>query len=224
MKTYNILIVDDHPIIASAYKVALLSIEKKKEDYKFDIDTAIDIDSAEKYFSKNPKQKAYDLVFLDIKLPKSTDGKLLSGEDLGIEIRKQSPNTKIIIATTYNDNYRINNILKSVDPDGFLVKNDITPDELVGSIKSIIDGIPYYSETVVKLLRKHISNNFYLDKIDRQLLYELSTGTKMMDLPSIIPMSIGGIERRKRQLKEIFNISKGDDKALVDIAKERGFI
>jgi len=47
----------------------------------------------------------------------------------------------------------------------------------------------------------------------------------MIDLPTILPMSRSGIERRKRQLKELFNVTKReDDKALVEAAKEKGFI
>ena len=65
-----------------------------------------------------------DIVFLDIKLPPSKDGKILSGEDLGIKINQLLPDTKIIISTTFNDNYRIHNILENINPDGFLIKND----------------------------------------------------------------------------------------------------
>lgn len=224
MKIYNILIVDDHPIIASAYKSALASIEAKYDKYSFKVKTINDLDTAAELLINGPDVKVYDVIFLDIKLPKTKDNAFLSGEDLGSEIRKITPETRIIIATTYNDNYRINNILKSVDPDGFLVKNDITPEDLISAILSILNNTPYYSDTVIKLLRKHLANDFYLDKIDRQLLYELSTGTKMIDLPNVIPMSIGGIERRKRHLKEIFNVPKGDDKTLVEVARDKGFL
>lgn len=223
MITQNVLIIDDHPIIASAYQAALSSIERQNESHAFNIETVITIDEALEKLHSKPK-KEYQLIFLDIKLPVSASGNYFSGEDLGVEIRATFPECKIIIATTYNDNYRINNILKSVNPDGFLVKNDITPEDLIDAIESVLSDNPFYSDTVVKLLRKHISNDFYLDKIDRQLLYELSTGAKMIDLPKIISMSMGGIERRKRQLKEMFDITTKDDKTLVEVAKEKGFL
>lgn len=222
MNTYNVLIIDDHPIIADVYKSALLSIEKKSKDFTFNINF---VNTSDKAITKiNSKDAEYELIFLDVKLPKSKDGEILSGEDLGVEIRKCIPEAKIIVSTTYNDNYRINNILKSVNPDGFLVKNDITPKDLVSAIEAILDDSHYYSKTVLKLFRKHINNDFFLDKIDRKLLYELSIGTKTIDLPKFIPMSIGGIERRKRQLKELFDVQKKDDKDLIQLAKAKGFI
>lgn len=89
---------------------------------------------------------------------------------------------------------------------------------------SVLEDTPFYSKSVTKLMRKHFANDFFLDKIDRQLLHELSNGAKMVDLPKLLPMSIGGIERRKRQLKELFNIAEKDDRTLVRVAKEKGFI
>lgn len=221
MTTINVLIIDDHPIIADAYKSALMKISRDDDHYGFSIFEANTIDKALLELSK---KITFNLIFLDIKLPKSKDNKFLSGEDLGLEIRRVSPKSKIIVATTYNDNYRLNNILKSVNPDGFIIKNDITPNELVSAIEIVLDKPPYYSKTVLQLLRKQFANNFNLDKIDRQILFELSKGTKMVDLPNKIPMSIGGIERRKRQLKEVFGIIKEEDKVLVQMAKEKGFV
>jgi hypothetical protein len=46
----------------------------------------------------------------------------------------------------------------------------------------------------------------------------------MKDLPNIIPLTIAGIERRKRKLKEAFNTQNDDDKELLEIARKKGFI
>lgn len=221
MKAINVLIIDDHPIIADAYRSALLKVNNEVKDPEFSI---TEVNTIDKALFQLSQKNSFNLIFLDIKLPESKDGVFLSGEDLGIEIRRISPESKIIVATTYNDNYRLNNILKSVNPDGFLIKNDITPDELVYAIENVLDKPPYYSKTILQLLRKQISSNFNLDKIDREILFELSKGTKMIDMPNKIPMSIGGIERRKRQLKEVFGIIKDEDSVLIQMAKEKGFI
>jgi hypothetical protein len=63
-----------------------------------------------------------------------------------------------------------------------------------------------------------------LDIIDRQLLYELANGTKMNKLPKIISMSLAGLEKRKRNLKALFDIPDEDDRALLQIARTKGFI
>ncbi|MFK5958527.1 MAG: response regulator [Lutibacter sp.] len=221
---YNVLIIDDHPIIADAYKSAFDFIGAENKDVNFNITIVHNSDDAIQKISEASKTKGIDIVFLDISLPPSTDGKILSGEDIGIKIRELLPECKIIVATTFNDNYRIQVVLKNVNPDGFLIKNDINKDELVTSIKTVMGNSPYYSKSVLELFRRQTSIDYRLDKIDRQLLHEMSIGTKMKELPNIIPMSMAGIEKRKKQLKSIFDVQENDDRALILKAKEKGFI
>ena len=224
VKTHNVLIIDDHPLISDSYKDAFLDVSTKNEHIEFNIDIANNCDIADEKIKIASLGDGLDIVFLDIRLPPSSDKKILSGEDLGIKIRKMIPSTKIIIATTFNDNYRIHSIYDSIKPDGFLIKNDITDKDVVNAIRAVIIDNPYYSTTVVKLMRKHISNSFRVDPTDRQILYQLSIGTKMKDLPGIIHLSMAAIEKRKRILKEQFNIEGQEDKVLIAIAKEKGFI
>lgn len=224
-KTYSVLIIDDHPLIAEAYKAALHYFSKENESIKFLIEVAQNCDSAEKqlrFFSENKRN--LDVVFLDISLPPSKDGRLVSGEDIGLKINKLMPDTKIVVSTTLNDNHRIHSIFKSLNPDGFLIKNDINSLKLIDCISMILNDTPYYSKSVINLLRKQVTNDYLLDNIDRKILYELSIGTKMKDLPDIVPLSMAGIEKRKRQLKQIFNVSSSDDKELLYLSKEKGFI
>ncbi|MEP2936678.1 MAG: response regulator [Gilvibacter sp.] len=224
-KRYHVLIIDDHPLISEAYKSAFNKISNTQEGVSFAIDVAHNCDMAfDKIKLIAEHKQPLDYVFLDIRLPPSTDAKILSGEDLGLKIRQLLPKARIVVSTTFNDNYRIHSIFKSIDPDGFLIKNDITPEDLVDAIQTVLTDPPYYSKTVTKLLRKEVSNDFLLDNIDRQLIYELSIGTKMKNLPEILPLSIAGIEKRKRHLKQIFNVIGEDDKELIQIAKDKGFV
>jgi len=224
-KQYNALIIDDHPLISEAYKSAFHKITKDCPAISFKIDVAHNCDTALdfiKQYANNSEE--LDIVFLDISLPPSKDGKILSGEDLGLKINQLIPNSKIIVSTTFNDNYRVHSIFKNFNPEGFLIKNDITPKELVTAINALISGAPYYSKTVMKMLRNQVSNEMLLDDIDRKILYELSIGTKMKELPNIVLLSINAIEKRKRHLKHIFNIKSVDDRELIGSAKEKGFI
>ena len=124
----------------------------------------------------------------------------------------------------FNDNYRIVNIVRSINPDGFLVKNDLTTEMLMTAINDVIYHPPYYSRTVLVSVRKQVTNMYMIDEWDRRLLYELSIGTKMVDLPDILPFSMTVLEKRKRQLKEIFNVTNMSDRELILAAKKRGFI
>ena len=223
-KSVNVLIVDDHPIIASAYESALESFVTQNASYNFKITSIYNLDEAQLLIDNSAFIDSLDLVFLDMRLPASSDGKLVSGEDLGKLIKIKNAEVRIIVSTTFNDNYRLHNILQSLDPEGFLVKNDINPKELLRAIENVLSGSPYYSKTVLNLLRKQVGSDIYLDELDRKMLYELSIGAKLKDLSSLLPLSVAGIEKRRRNLKKMFGISGGEDRELIKIAREKGFL
>ena len=222
-ETFHVLIIEDHIAIIESYERALSHLSSKK-NFVFKIDTATNCDDAISKMEHAIKTNPYDLIFLDISLPPSRDHTLLSGEDLGLEIRRLFDNAKIIVSTHYGNNYRINNIFNSFNPEGFLIKSEAGFNDFLTAIEHVLNGIPYYTKTVLELFRKHFYNELNLDKKDRQLLFEISKGTKMKDLPNLIHLSIGGVEQRKRKLKQAFNIVNGGDDALISQAEKYGFL
>lgn len=222
-KPLNVLIVDDHPLIVKAYQSAVKHVGKKRS-CQFHIETADSCDTAQEAINKYTEEEPLEMAFLDISLPPSKDGEIVSGEDLGTLIREVSPNTKIIVSTTFTRNARLNSILKSIDPDGFLIKNDLTPEVLTEAIESVLEDDPYYCKTVLKFLRRKSTADFVLDRTDRKMLFELSRGAKMKDLPEMLNLSIAAIERRKRILKEEFHVGGKGDRELLQAAEDSGFI
>ncbi|SEB42920.1 DNA-binding response regulator, NarL/FixJ family, contains REC and HTH domains [Tenacibaculum sp. MAR_2009_124] len=219
------LIIDDHPLISEAYKSAFKFLESQNNPYSFDIHVKHNCDDAQQIIHHYAETKQnIDIIFLDMRLPPSSDGKILSGEDLGLKINQVLPESKIIVSTTFNDNYRVHNIIRRINPDGFLVKNDITPKELVTAIEEVLTTPPYYSKTVMKMIRTQVSNEYILDDIDRKILYELSIGNRMKKLPEVIPLSFAGIQKRKRHLAKIFEVDSNDDRELILVARDKGFL
>jgi len=222
MKEIKVLIVDDHPMIIEGYKNALLGINS--DEMTLRIDTADSCDDAFTKIKNASSGAPYDVIFLDIKLPPSEDGKIISGEDLGIKVKELLPDTKVVILTMFNNNFRIHNILKNINPDGFLVKSDVTSDELMRAFQVVLTDPPYYSHTVTKLLRTRIINEVVLDDIDRNILFHLSKGIKTKNLTEYIPLSLAAIEKRKRHLKEVFDVEKKGDESLLEQARNTGFL
>ncbi|PTX44173.1 DNA-binding NarL/FixJ family response regulator [Christiangramia gaetbulicola] len=220
MSRIKLLIVDDHPLIVEGYKQVI------NNDAKLDVDITAANDCKEAY-DLMAKAKSvgvgYDMICLDMNLPGYEKKGLYSGEDLGLIVRKWFSDTKLIVLTMYSDNFRLYNILKNLEPEGFLIKGDIDPTEFKLAIRKCINGEIYYSNTVNTLLRSTVTSDFVLDKIDRAILYYLSKGIKTKDLPQNIPLSLAGIEKRKRIMKEVFDIS-GGDLILIEYAKRHGFL
>ncbi|UNY98344.1 response regulator [Zhouia spongiae] len=218
-KRFHILLVDDHPLITNSYEdtICKLGVEKNVE---FQVQIAHSFSNA----VNDLKKKKYDLVLLDIHIPGDEATGLISGEDLGSKIRENYKSTKIIISTTFNDHYRIQSIIEQVNPDGFLVKSDITTEELKHAIWRVLTAPPYFSKTVTHSIRQFISNDFVLDKIDRKLLYHLSKGANLQTIADQLGLSRAAIAKRKQLLREVFNVDSNDNMALLEKAREKGFI
>ena len=224
-KEIKLLMVDDHPVIIEAYKNILAS-EDFREEYEFSIDTAFNCDSGIEKINNSVKNGRYDILFLDIQLPPSSDGKIISGEDLAVYAKKVLPEAKIIVLTTFNDSHRIHNILKIANPDSLLIKDDLTSKELLKAMNTIMNGAPYYSTTVSKFFRKQ-SINFgqsLLDDVNKKIIYYLSKGIKTKDLPEHVHLSLSAIEKRKVQIREILDLKTKNVDELLKEAKKKGFI
>ena len=224
-KELKLLIVDDHPVIIEAYK-NILATSDFIDSYIFTIDTAINCDTAIGKINYSANSAHYDVLFLDIQLPPSSDGKIISGESLAVYAKKKLPKAKIIVLTTFNDSHRINNILKIANPDALLIKDDLTSKELLLALKSIMNNFPYYSTTVSKFFRSQ-SNNFgesVLDEINKKIIFYLAKGVKTKDLPTHVHLSLSAIEKRKAEIINIFGLEKASVAEILKEAKNRGFI
>jgi DNA-binding NarL/FixJ family response regulator len=214
--------VDDHPIIIEGYQNVLMAT--KQEDQTLLIDTANNCDMAVSLINRASRSTNYDICFFDISLPPSEDGKFTSGEDLALLAKELLPNAKIVILTMFNESFRIHNIIKEINPDGFLIKSDLTSMELADAFQQILKFPPYYSSTVNNYVKRTITSEIYLDDINRKILHLLSQGIKTRSLGEYVGLSTSAIEKRKKQLKLLFSVSDGKDETLLQEAREKGFL
>lgn len=218
LKDINLLLVDDHHMILEGYKNVLS--RAKFNGVNLSIETSDNCDIAwEKLHNGN-----YQIVFLDINFPIQKYSEILSGEDLGVKIRKELPNIKIVILSVLEDVFRLHNIISNINPDGFLSKGETTSKELLRCLESVIHSPPYYGPKISKLLRSEFANKSFIDEIDRIILYQLSLSTKTKDITKFVHLSLRAVEDRKRKLKEVFGVSGEGNKALLEKARESGYI
>ncbi|MEL6917290.1 MAG: histidine kinase [Bacteroidota bacterium] len=222
METIRILAVDDHEMTTIGYKFILE--DAPFEQYTIHVDTAKSFDTGKRKIEEAAKSFKYDIILLDIQLSNSQELPIRTGEDLGIVAREVMPEAKIVFMSSFSDNYRINSILKSVDPEGYMVKSEIDQKSLEAMVNTVMTNPPYYTQKALAAIRKKMANDISLDENDKKLLYYLSIGTKTKDMVNFISLSLAGIENRKRHLKTLFGIDKQNDQALITEARNRGFI
>jgi DNA-binding NarL/FixJ family response regulator len=219
LKTRNILIVDDHPFIIEGYKNAITRYNPK--EYDFLIAQAYDCKSAYDLLEDEATPN-FDVAFLDISMPAYEEKELFSGEDIAKLIMKKMPHCKIILLTMYTELLKIKTIIRAIKPNGLIIKNDLTFDELLFAFDKVMKNEKYYSQSVVKMLNQSPHNSIEIDQFDKQILFHLSKGTKAEEMSQYIPISLAAIEKRKVNLKELLKIKSGSDEELVKEAKSKG--
>lgn len=218
----NIIIVDDHPFIIEGYKNAINSYGQA--GYEFSIIQASDCKAAYEIITSRPANDPFDIAFFDISMPEYAEKNIHSGEDLAMLIKEIMPACKVVLLTMHTELLKINTIIKNINPNGLVIKNDLTFDELLVAFDKILKNENYYSQTVVRLISRSQQENFDIDPFDKQILFHLSKGTKTKDIPGFVPLSLSAVEKRKLNLKEMLDIKGGSDVELITEAKSKGLI
>lgn len=222
-ETIKILMTDDHPMIIEGYRNTLLAT--KKESQNLIIDFATNCDESLELIDKSiALGEFYSVYFFDISMPPSKDGKFKSGEDLALYVRRKSPSSKIVMLTMFDESYRIHSIINNINPEGFLIKSDLTSRELASAFQAVINNPPFYSGTVNLIIRKTQFSNLEVDEVNHRILHLISRGIKNKDIAKEMELSLSSIEKKKRHLKEIFKVEEGDEKSLIEKARGYGFI
>ena len=222
MKVIRILAVDDHEMTTTGYKYILEAEEFDDFEVKVEIATSFEMGKAKIEFSA--RSLNYDIILLDIQLFPSHSKEIKSGEDLGILAREIVPDSKIVFMSSYSDNLRINSIFKSVDPDGYMVKSEINEKSLRTMVETVVTKPPYYTAGAFAAIRRRMTNDVFLDELDKKILYYISIGTRTKDIAPLISSATTTVESRKRQLKTLFGIENGNDINLIEQARKKGFI
>ena len=119
---------------------------------------------------------------------------------------------------------KIKTIIRTIQPNGLIIKNDLTFDELLFAFDKVMKNDKYYSQSVQKIINHSPHNSIEIDEFDKQILFHLSKGTSVEDMPQYIPISQNAIEKRKASLKELLKVKSGSDEELLKEAKSKGFL
>lgn len=218
---YNILIVDDHPFIIQGYKNAITRYNPN--EFEFFITQANDCKSA--YYSiTNSENLVFDIVFLDISMPSYEEKGIFSGEDLAKLLNEFMPNCKVIMLTMYTELLKIKNIIDTINPKGLVIKNDLTFDELLFGFDKVINNETYYSQSIQKMINQAHQEVVEIDLFDKQILFHISKGTKIEEIPQYVTISLKAIEKRIVYLKKLLSIKDESDIELIKEAKNRGLL
>ena len=159
----NVLIVDDHPFIIQAYKNALNKYSE--QGIEFNVTQANDCKTG--YELITDENNDFHLAMFDVSMPEYAEKNIHSGEDLAKLMTERMPECRIILLTMHVEFDKINSIIKNVNPNGLVIKNDITFNELIFALDKILKNEKYYSQTVVTMFGQSDFNILELDSLDK---------------------------------------------------------
>lgn len=222
MKTVRILAIDDHEMTTLGYKYILEDADF--ENFNVKVEIAKSYDKGKEKIEFSSKTLPFDIILLDIQLFPVEAKDPRSGVDLGKLAREVVPDSKVVFMSSFSDSYRINNIFKTVNPDGYMVKSEIDEMSLKAMVETVYNRPPYYTASALSAVRRRMASTINIDEQDQKILYYLSLGTNTRDIAPLIASANTTVEARKRQLKAIFGVKNGNDLALIQEAKKRGFL
>lgn len=218
----NILIVEDHKLTCQGYELIVEQAGLNGKIPLFKIHQAHSLKKA--YQNLVTQGTSFNIIFLDICMKPFPEENLFSGEDLGKLIVEKHPKTKILVMTSLTVKLRLEGILNTLKPHGFLIKCEVDELHLVKAIQNILMGQSYYSPTITQILRNEFKADAYLDAEEKQFLHLLSKGVRNKEAGDYLLWSLSKVEKRKRAIHKKLGVEKGNTMALINKARELGII
>lgn len=157
MKTVKIVLADDHQIVIDG----LESIIKSQDNYEIVGFVNNGKDAIQAYKIHQP-----DVLIMDLDMP------VMNGVVAATEIKKDWPESKIIILSLHAERAIIQQLIK-VGVDGYLLKN-CDKEELFNAIKSVQNGKKFFSADVTMVLSTSLEKEIKISPSDASLLSKLT--------------------------------------------------
>lgn len=216
----NILIVDDHPLIVDSYVTLLSAIESNKN---VNFHLAYNCKQAyEKINILKASDTTLDVAFIDVNLPPYEEMDLRSGDEIGNLVKQRFPDCSLIIISMHCDPVWGNRITKTLNPLGFISKNDINYKSFPSIMEAIYKKENYYTVTILEAQKEFIIKNIDWDEHDSKIIQLIADGVKTKDLTKYIPLSLSAIEKRKANLKKQLIFKGGTDAELIERVNNLG--
>jgi DNA-binding NarL/FixJ family response regulator len=213
MQQITLLLADDHAVVRQGLR-ALLEAE---DDMKVVGEAENGLQAVQMVKRLKP-----DVALLDVVMPS------LSGLDAARQIKKDSPKTKVLILSSYNNEEYVQQ-LAEIGGAGYLVKQTAAR-ELVTAIREVIKGNVYFSAGIANPTASRGSTGDRpggtrpprLSPREREVLRLIAEGNSNRKISQTLVISIKTVEKHRQQVMNKLNIH--DVASLTRYALAQGII
>ncbi len=222
MEKEHILIVDDIQDIFENLEYKL-----NRDFTGFCVSIAKHCDEAYDFIKQSKVKQPITLLILDLTFKNNQHRILKEGKSLLKELQIQGITIPTIIYTSHDELEHIHPVIKSYQPNGYVIKTHDSYDDLVFGIKKALKGERHYTFEVQQALKKRVVFEFDLDDVDSQIIALLPDCTSMQDwegkvLKDGVPIVYKTIANRIKSLLKRFEVF--NEKQLLLKLYELGFL
>jgi DNA-binding NarL/FixJ family response regulator len=200
----RILTVDDHPVLREGIAAILAS----EADMALVAEAGNGHEAIEQFRTHHP-----DITLMDLQMP------VMSGSEAILAIRKEFPNARIIVLTTYSGDAQADRVFKA-GAYGYLLKSMLRK-ELVETIRTVHSGrkkIP--PEIAVEMAEHHADDALTEREID--VLRQVASGNANKIIADNLAISEETVKAHMRKI--LSKLGANDRTHAVAIALKRGII
>ena len=200
MKNHSIVIADDHPLLLKGLNDFLL-----ERDFNI-IGSALNgKDAYQLIIDLQPK-----IAILDIQMP------FMTGLEIAKECKKNKINTKIILITFHKEKTLFQKATE-LNIFGYILK-EFAIEEIETCIKSVSEGVPYFSPRIKDLLGVNIYNDDSLKKLtpsEKKILNLIAKDKTNKDIASLLFISHRTVEKHRSNIINKLNIEHKTNSLLI---------
>ncbi len=221
MQHIKVLIVEDEPLLCQVYETIFNDVYESHHIFKPSITTCTYYEAAKETIASDT---LFDIAIIDMRLPSKAGVFNEYGKELAAALRASSKATKLVIITSIRSNHLFYQISRAVNPEGFMIKSEIEPESFKEDILRVLNGKVGYTKSIINFFRHQTNNSLLIDDIDREILHLLLLGVPTKSIPDYVPLSLSGVELRKRNLRSTFNLKEATTTHLIEAAKAHHII
>ncbi len=213
MKKTRILLADDHGVVRKGLRFLLESetdfdVVGEAADGRQAVDVAAELEP--------------DVVVMDIAMPR------LNGIDATDQIVRHSPRIGVIILSMHSDEEYLVRAL-SAGAKGYLLKDSAEAD-LVGAIRSVSEGRPFFSPAIAKTLledylrrlqQRGLSDSYdLLSDREKEVLHLLAEGKTNKEVATLLDLSPYTVETHRNRIMQKLNLHNTAEIVLYAVRKK----
>lgn len=190
----NILIADDHPIVAGGIAAILNTAA--------DLNVVGIVDNGQKVLEK-AREMSIDLVLLDINMP------VMNGIECTKQLKAKYPAIKVIVITMYNRKQFIRELFE-VGADGCILKSN-SGKELLTAIERVTSGKTYFDQLNDFIDAPKEFKEFRLSEREIEIIELIAEGCTSKEIATRLFISEHTVKTHRKNIFQKTSVSDSDE-------------